>query len=79
MKATISEKGQITIPKAVRQALGLRAGTVVELRAHAGEFVGRKVSTEDVIARWRGTCVLPHRLSVDDYLNRSRGGRAHGG
>lgn len=29
MKSTVSSKGQITIPLAIRQALGLRAGTVV--------------------------------------------------
>jgi len=79
MKTTISEKGQITIPKAVRQALGLRPGTVIELRAHVGTFIGKKVRTDDVLARWRGRGTLPHNLSVDAYLERSRGGGAHGG
>ena len=78
MKTRISEKGQITIPKAVRQALGLRPGTVIELRAHAGEFIGKKVGVEDVCSRWRGQCAVPQGLSVDDYLERSRGGDANG-
>lgn len=79
MKTTISEKGQITIPKSVRQALGLRPGTVIELRAHGGEFIGKKVSAEDVVSRWRGKGALPHNLSVDEYLERSRGTGANGG
>ncbi len=79
MKTTISEKGQITIPKAVRQALGLRAGTVIELRTHKGEFIGKKAGVEDVFMKWRGRCTLPHGLSVDAYLERSRGGGANGG
>ena len=78
MKTTISERGQITIPKAVRQALGLRAGTVVELRTHAGEFIGKKVGADDAFVKWRGKCALPHKLSVDAYLERARGGGAHG-
>ena len=78
MKSTISEKGQITIPKAVRKALGLRPGTVIEIRAQAGEFVGKKVSAEDVFAKWRGRGALPQGLSVDEYLDRARGGGANG-
>ena len=78
MKTTISEKGQITIPKALRQSLGLRPGTVIELRADAGTFVGRKVSSEDVFLKWRGKGALPKGLSVDAYLDRARGGSADG-
>ena len=79
MKTVISEKGQITIPKALRQALGLRTGTVIELRAEGGTFVGQKVRSEDVFLKWRGKGVLPRGLSVDAYLERARGGSADGG
>ena len=78
MKTIVSEKGQITIPKAFRQALGLRAGTVVDLRAHRGEFIGKKVGVEDAFVKWRGKCVLPNKLSVDAYLERSPDGGAYG-
>ena len=78
MKTTVSEKGQITIPKALRQALGLRTGTVIELRADAGTFIGTKVSSEDVFRKWRGRGVLPKGLSVDAYLERARGGSEDG-
>ena len=33
MKTVVSEKGQITIPKAVRDKLGIVAGTVVEFES----------------------------------------------
>ena len=78
MKSTISEKGQITIPKSVRKALGLRPGAVIEIRVEAGEFIGKRVSVEDVFVKWRGRGALPKGLSVDAYLERARGGGANG-
>lgn len=74
MKSTVSEKGQVTIPKRVRAALGLRPGTVVEFSAKGGRLVGTKVQGEDVFRKWRGRGSLPKGQSVDDYLNLARGG-----
>ena len=71
MKTTVSEKGQITIPKAVRTKLGLRAGTVLELEAERGRLVGRKAGGRDVIDELYGT--MPMDEPVDDYLERTRG------
>lgn len=78
MKSTVSEKGQITIPKSVRAVLGLRPGTVIEIRAEAGQLIGKKLSAEDVFVKWRGRGALPKGLSVDAYLDRARGGGANG-
>jgi len=49
MKTTASEKGRITMPKAVRAKLGIRPGTVLELEAERGRLVGRKAAGRDVI------------------------------
>jgi AbrB family looped-hinge helix DNA binding protein len=37
MKGKISSKGQVTVPKEVRDALGLKAGDFVAFVAHDGE------------------------------------------
>ncbi len=71
MKSTVSEKGQITIPKAVRTKLGLRPGTVLELVADRGRLVGRKAGGRDVIDELYGS--LPMDEPVDVYLERTRG------
>jgi AbrB family looped-hinge helix DNA binding protein len=71
MKTRVSEKGQITIPKAVRTKLGLRPGTVLELAAERGRLVGRKASGRDIVDELYGS--LPLDESVDDYLERARG------
>ncbi len=42
MKAILSEKGQVTIPKRLRELLGLRAGQVLEFEARGGLLVARK-------------------------------------
>lgn len=78
MKTSLSEKGQITIPKELRDQLGLRPGTVLEFRAEAGKLVGTKVFAEDLFSKWRGRGRLPGRLKVDGYLDKARGGNANG-
>ena len=73
MKAIVSEKGQVTIPKPCRDRLGLRAGTVLDFEAHDGQLVAVKRHTADVFRKWRGRGKLPAGLNVDDYLAKARG------
>jgi antitoxin PrlF len=56
--ATVTSKGQITIPKQVRELLGIGPGSVVEFkRAEDGSIVmvkaGKKVPPSR-FAKWRG-------------------------
>jgi antitoxin PrlF len=71
MKSTVSEKGQVTIPKAIRTKLGLRAGTIIEFEADRGRLLGRKAGGRDVIDEVYGS--MPMDEPVDDYLERVRG------
>ena len=71
MKTKVSDKGQITIPKAVRSKLGLRPGTVLEVEADRGRLIARKAGGRDVIDELYGS--LPMDEPVDDYIERARG------
>lgn len=73
MKSVVSEKGQVTIPKAVRDKLGLRPGTVVEFEAVEGRLVGVKREQTDPFRKWMGRARLPAGQNVDTYLSRVRG------
>ncbi len=73
MNTTVSEKGQITIPKALRERLGIRRGTVLEVDAVDGALVARKREPEDVLVKWRGRGRLPVGTDVDEYLRAIRG------
>lgn len=73
MKTIVSVKGQITIPKAVRDRLGIRAGTVLEVSAVEGRMIARKQESQDPVGRWKGKGRLPVGQSVDDYLRAVRG------
>jgi antitoxin PrlF len=42
MEATVAERGQITLPKAVRDALGLTKGTKLKVELEGGRIVLRK-------------------------------------
>ena len=74
MTTVISEKGQVTIPKAVRDRLGLDAGTQIEFSAVNGKLVGRKKMDQDLAAKWRNKVKIPLGLNVDDYLKLCRDG-----
>ena len=73
MKAIVSEKGQVTIPKSCRDRLGLRPGTELDFETHNGRLIAVKRPKQDVFRKWRGRGVLPSQLSVDDYLTKVRG------
>jgi antitoxin PrlF len=51
----LTDKGQVTIPKQVREALGLRTGDEVEFVADAtGGYRMRKVLRTNPFAKYRG-------------------------
>ena len=72
MNAILSDKGQITIPKKLRDELGLLPGTVLDFLEEDGSVVMRKVMVKVPAARWRGKGRLPKGCSVDQYLALTR-------
>jgi AbrB family looped-hinge helix DNA binding protein len=71
MKATVSEKGQVTIPKALRDRLGIRPGAILDMREEAGRLVATKQSTEDAVGRVYG--ILKVRRRTDRLMESLRG------
>ncbi len=72
MDATVAERGQITLPKAVRDALGLVKGTKLKVELDGGRIILRK-DASDALARARGRIKLPPGVSTDDILRDLRG------
>ena len=68
---TVSAKGQITIPKALRESLGIRPGTVLEVAAVRGNLIVQKREAEGPLLKWRGRGRLPGGGSVDAYWRAS--------
>lgn len=54
MPPILSEKGQITIPKALRNNLGLTTGMEIEFTEENGRLVGRKLLRNDPFSQWKG-------------------------
>jgi antitoxin PrlF len=59
MKTTVSEKGQITIPKRLRDRLGLRPGTVLDFEEADGRLIGRRLAPVDTLDELYGILPLP--------------------
>ena len=72
MEATVAERGQITLPKAVRDALGLVKGSTLSVELDGGRIVLRK-SVDDAISRARGRFKLDGFTSVDEAMRAIRG------
>lgn len=71
MKSVVSEKGQVTIPKRLRDRLGIGPGVVLEFREEAGTLVASKVSGEDAVASVYG--ILDVGRPVDELVDELRG------
>ncbi|BAV98235.1 antitoxin PrlF [Lysobacter enzymogenes] len=65
MEATVAERGQITLPKAVRDALGLTKGTLLKVELDGSRIILRK-SVDDAISKARGKFALDGFDSGED-------------
>ena len=72
MKTIVSEKGQITIPKQIRNRLGIVPGTVLEINTDGGKLIGFKMDETDVFEKWRGAGLIPGHGTVDAYIDEVR-------
>jgi len=72
MEATVAERGQITLPKAVRDALGLTKGTTLQVELDGSRIILRK-NVSDAISRVRGKFKLDGFDSVDEAMRAVRG------
>jgi len=72
MEATVAERGQITLPKAVRDALGLTKGTTLQVELDGSRIILRK-NVNDAISRVRGKFKLDGFDSVDEAMRAVRG------
>ncbi|HEX4859572.1 MAG TPA: AbrB/MazE/SpoVT family DNA-binding domain-containing protein [Usitatibacteraceae bacterium] len=77
MDATVAERGQITLPKEVRDALGLVKGTKLIVEVERGRIVLRK-DIEGAMQRLRGIAKLPPGVNNTDEAMRELRGRAPG-
>ena len=71
MEATVAERGQITLPKAVRDALGLTKGTLLKVELEGSRIVLRK-SVDDAISRARGKFALDGFDSAEEAVRSLR-------
>jgi len=74
MPATVTAKGQITIPKAVREALGVKPGSKVDFKRNASG--GIEIIKEGPKPKSRFEKFLGHaltRMTTDEIIALTRG------
>jgi len=75
VEAIVAERGQITLPKAVRDALGLTKGTTLKVELDGGRIILRK-DVSEALRKVRGKFKLVDGLSTTDEAMRATRGRA---
>lgn len=73
MKATLTSKGQITIPSAIRRRLGLEPGQVLEFDEEAPYLRAVPVFDEEAMRALVGCARARLGMSSDEWLDETRG------
>ena len=74
MKATVGERGQVTIPKTLRSRLGIKPGMKLDFREEAGKLIVIKRTETDPVEKVFGC--LGHGIDTDAVLASLRGKKA---
>ncbi len=71
MKSRVAERGQVTIPKRLRDKLGMKPGTVLEFSEEMGRLVAIKSETVDPVTDVYGC--LGKKIDTDTIIAQLRG------
>ena len=71
MRTKVSEKGQITVPKPVRERLGIRPGDELDVSDEDGRIVLSKARPDDPVAAVYG--IIDTNRSTDEIMEELRG------
>ncbi len=71
MNAVVAERGQVTIPKALRTRLGIGPKTVLDFTTENGKLIAVKATPTDPVTKVRGCLELGQ--PVDEWIHDIRG------
>jgi AbrB family looped-hinge helix DNA binding protein len=71
MSARVTRRGQVTIPKRLRESLGIEPGTVLEFNEDYGHLTAVKSNTADPVSRVLGC--LEGEIDTDSVVAILRG------
>jgi len=71
MKAKVAERGQVTIPKRIRDHLGIRPGTVLDFHEEKGRIVATKAQGSNPVDACFGA--LSQGRCTDSLMDELRG------
>ena len=71
MQARVAERGQVTIPKKLRDKLGVKAGTVLQFSEEQGRLIAVKSSGADPVTEVLGC--LGKKIDTDAVIAQLRG------
>ena len=71
MKARVAERGQVTIPKLLRERLGVTPGTVLEFSEERGRLIAVKSGSVDPVGEVYGC--LGKKINTDAVIAQLRG------
>jgi AbrB family looped-hinge helix DNA binding protein len=66
MKAKVAERGQVTIPKPLRERLGVKPGTVLDFTEENGRLIAVKAAPADSVRAVYGC--LGKRFDTDGFI-----------
>ena len=69
--AIVADRGQVTIPKALRDHMGIRPSTVLAFSLKNGALVAVKAVKEDAVSAVQGC--LKTKRSSDEWMTELRG------
>jgi AbrB family looped-hinge helix DNA binding protein len=73
MKARVAERGQVTIPKPLRERLGVKPGTVLEFSEEHGRLIAVKSGGADPVTEVYGC--LGKKIDIEAVMAQLRGRR----
>ncbi|MBZ0256680.1 AbrB/MazE/SpoVT family DNA-binding domain-containing protein [bacterium] len=71
MKAIVAERGQVTIPKEIRDRMGITHKTVLEFKEEKGRMIVEKVQQSDPVSEVIGCLKL--KKSTNELIDDLRG------